>query len=229
MYTHLVGAERGREAVGTAVRPATGELDGAMSVFIEARPGLLRIARQILGDPSDAEDVIQETWLRWLGTDRAVVGSPWALLRTTTVRLAINVVQSAWRRRESCGSPWLPDLADGHASPEAVAEQHDAVERAVLLLMETLTPTQRAAYILREGFGHPYAQISGLLGLSVANARQQVSRAQHRLAADRRRQPVDPVAHRRLVQAFLAAARSGELGLLEGILATDAGRLPTRR
>nr|WP_240982236.1 sigma-70 family RNA polymerase sigma factor [Streptomyces sp. S3(2020)] len=200
-----------------------------MSVFIEARPGLLRIARQILGDPSDAEDVIQETWLRWLGTDRAVVGSPWALLRTTTVRLAINVVQSAWRRRESCGSPWLPDLADGHASPEAVAEQHDAVERAVLLLMETLTPTQRAAYILREGFGHPYAQISGLLGLSVANARQQVSRAQHRLAADRRRQPVDPVAHRRLVQAFLAAARSGELGLLEGILATDAGRLPTRR
>lgn len=229
MHTHLIEAERGGEAAGTAVRPAMGELDRATSVFIDARPGLLRIARQILGNTSDAEDVIQETWLRWLGTDRTVVGSPWALLRTTTVRLAINVLQSAWRRRESCGSPWLPDLVDGHASPEALAEQQDAVERAVLLLMETLTPTQRAAYLLREGFGYPYAQISEVLGLSVANARQQVSRAQQRLAADRRRQPVDSVAHRRLVQAFFAAARSGDVERLERLLATEAGRLPACR
>ncbi|MCX5329148.1 sigma-70 family RNA polymerase sigma factor [Streptomyces sp. NBC_00140] len=229
MNIYLVDVERGRDTSSTAVRSATGELDRATSVFIDARPGLLRIARQILGNTSDAEDVIQETWLRWLGTDRTVVGSPSALLRTTTVRLAINVVQSAWRRRESCSSPWLLDLVDGHATPEAVAEQQDAVERAVLLLMETLTPTQRAAYLLREGFGHPYVRISELLGLSVANARQQVSRAQQRLAADRRRQPVDSVAHRRLVQAFFGAARSGDVERLERILATDAGRLPAGR
>ena len=99
-----------------------------------------------------------------------------------------------------------------------MAERHDAVERAVRLLMETLTPTQRAAYVLREGFGCPYDRIAGFLGIGVANARQQVSRAQDRLTANRRRQPVDAVAHRRLVQAFLTAARSGDLVPLETVL-----------
>lgn len=124
--------------------------------------------------------------------------NPSALLRTTTVRLALNLVQSAWKRRESCATPWLPEPPDLATTPEAVAERHDAVERAVRLLMETLTPTQRAAYVLREGFGCPYDRIAGFLGIGVANARQQVSRAQDRLTANRRRQPVDAVAHRRL-------------------------------
>lgn len=200
-----------------------GDLDDAMSVFVRARPGLLKVANQILGNASDAEDVLQETWLRWQGTDRTVVLSPWALLRTTTVRLAVNVVQSAWRRRESCTSPWLPEPVDSHATPEAAAEQQDAVEGAVLLMMETLTPTQRAAYLLREGFGYPYVQISELLCISVANTRQQVSRAHQRLADSRRRRPVGAIAHRRLVQAFFAAARSGDVGHLEWVLAADAG------
>ncbi|MFF3374107.1 sigma-70 family RNA polymerase sigma factor [Streptomyces sp. NPDC002680] len=201
----------------TAV-PATGDLDAATSVFVRARPGLLRIAGRIVGNANDAEDVIQEAWLRWQGTDRTHVRNPSALLRTTTSRLALNVVQSAWRRRESCASPWLPELVDDRVTPEAVVEQQDAVEAAVLLLMETLTPRQRAAYVLREGFGYPYGRISEVLRLSIANARQQVTRAQQRLATGHCRQPVDSVAHRRLVQAFLAAARSGDLAGLERVL-----------
>lgn len=107
-------------------------------------------------------------------------------------------------------------------TPEAVAEQRDAVEAAVLLLMETLTPSQRAAYVLREGFGYPYGRISEVLHLSIANARQQVTRAQQRLATGHCRQPVDSVAHRLLVRAFLAAARSGDLAGLERVL-SEAG------
>ncbi|WP_216586743.1 sigma-70 family RNA polymerase sigma factor [Streptomyces brasiliscabiei] len=232
MDTHLARAGHDRtRAVTTAevtTKATIGEPDPAVSVFVLARPGLLRIARRILGDANDAEDVIQEAWLRWQGTDRALVVNPTALLRTTTVRLAINVVQSARRRRESCASPWLPEFTDGHATPEALAERRDAAERAVLLLMETLTPRQRAVYVLREGFGCSYGRIAELLCLTVANTRQQVVRAQRRLAAGGRGQPVDSVAHRRLVEAFLTAAHSGDLDRLERVLCADAGCTPAR-
>lgn len=226
MDAHLVEARQGRELATTAT-PTIGDLDDAMAVFVRARPGLLKIANRIVGDASEAEDVIQEAWLRWQGTDRTVVSNPPALLRTTTVRLAINVVQSAWRRRESCASPWLPELLDTCTTPEAAAERQDAVERAVLLLMEALTPRQRAAYVLREGFGYPHSRISEILCLSVVNTRQQVTRAQERLAQKRRRQPVDSVAHRRLVQAFLVAAQSGDLAQLERVLSADADHRST--
>jgi RNA polymerase sigma-70 factor (ECF subfamily) len=216
--THLTETRHSRETTGTSVIA----LDDATWVFVRARPGLLSLARQIVGNAHDAEDVIQETWLRWQGADRTAVTNPSALLRTTTVRLAINVVQSAWKRRESCADPSFPEPLDHHAGPEAVAERQDAMERAVLLLLETLTPRQRAAYVLREGFGYPYDRIAEILRLSVVNTRQQVARAQRRLTGDRLRQPVDSVAHRRLVQAFLSAARTGDLGHLERELSTDA-------
>ncbi|MFF8480992.1 sigma-70 family RNA polymerase sigma factor [Streptomyces antibioticus] len=228
MNTYPTQAENDRDLQGTSACPAPDELGDAVSVFIEARPGLLKIAHRILGDAGDAEDVIQETWLRWQGTDRTVVLNPAALLRTTTVRLAINVVHSARRRRESSASPWLPESADPQGTPEAVAERQDAVERAVLMLMELLTPRQRTAYLLREGFGYPYDRISEILRLSVVNARQQVSRAQERLSSDRRKQPVDSVAHRRLVQAFLAAAEFGDLARLEDVLASEVDLQPAR-
>ncbi|MCX4766763.1 sigma-70 family RNA polymerase sigma factor [Streptomyces sp. NBC_01275] len=227
MDAHLVEARQGRETAGTTATPTIGDLDDATAVFVRARPGLLKIANRIVGNASEAEDVIQEAWLRWQGTDRTVVSNPPALLRTTTVRLAINVVQSAWRRRESCASPWLPELLDTRTTPEAAAERQDAVERAVLLLMEALTPRQRAAYVLREGFGYPHSRISEILCLSAANTRQQVTRAHERLAQNRRGQPVDSVAHRRLVQAFLVAAQSGDLAQLERVLSADADHRST--
>jgi len=216
--TQLTETGQSRETASTSLMA----LDDATWVFVRARPGLLTLARQIVGNAHEAEDVIQETWLRWQGTDRTAVSNPSALLRTTTVRLAINVVRSAWKRRESCASPSLPERMDHHPSPEAVAERQDAVERAVLLLMETLTPSQRAAYILREGFGYPYDRIAEILHLSVVNTRQQVARSQRRLTMHHRREPVDSVAHRRLVQAFFSAAQTGDLGHLERVLSTAA-------
>jgi RNA polymerase sigma-70 factor (ECF subfamily) len=214
---------------GRAEGPAIDDLDGAVSVFLRARPSLLTVAGRILGDATEAEDVMQEVWLRLQRTDRTLVHSPPALLRTITVRVAINVLQSARRRREHCATPWFPDTPDAGATPDVVAERQDAVERAATLLLETLTPRQRAAFVLRQGFGYPYERIAGLLGLSVANARQQVTRARQRLDAPRRRQPADAAARRALVRALRAAARAGDLAPLEQVLLSDAARDPVSR
>lgn len=223
MDTYLRERRRSPAQDTCAVASAIDDLEGAVSVFLQARPSLINIAYRILGNVSEAEDVMQEVWLRLQRTDRTAVHSPSALLRTITVRVAINVLQSARGRRECCATPWLPDPPDPDATPDAVAERQDAVERAVALLLETLTPRQRAVFVLRQGFGYPYDRIAGLLHLSVANARQQVTRAQQRLDAPCRRQPVDVVAHRRLVQALLAAAQVGDLARLEQVLLSDAG------
>ncbi|MBZ6254093.1 sigma-70 family RNA polymerase sigma factor [Streptomyces olivaceus] len=232
MNTHTTETKGDRATQDTTARSAADELGDAVSAFVDARPGLLKIANRILGDANEAEDIIQETWVRWQGTDRTVVMNPTALLRTTTTRLAVNVVQSARRRRESSASPWLPEPTGTQETPEKTAERQDAVERAVLLLMQTLTPNQRTAYVLREGFGYPHDRIAELLHLNVVNARQQITRAQSRLAAHRSRQPVDSVAHRRLVQAFLGAAQFGDLTHLEEVLCADsapqAGQEPAR-
>jgi len=219
--THVVETGRSPQAASVPA-VANPEPDEATHVFVHARPVLLKIASQIVGSRSEAEDVIQEAWLRWQGTDRAAVQNPVALLRATTVRLSINVIQSARRRREASASPWLPDTPDTGASPGEAIERREAVEQGIFLLMETLTPRQRAAYVLREGFGYTYDRIAGLLGLSIVNSRQQVSRAQERLRTRRCTQPVDLVTHRRLVQAFSMAAQHGDLACLEEVLSADA-------
>ncbi|WP_069757989.1 sigma-70 family RNA polymerase sigma factor [Streptomyces sp. LUP47B] len=226
MDSHMLDA-RGLSMAGGHESPLTiGQLENAVSLYVRNRPALLKIAYRILDNESEAEDVVQEVWLRLQCTDRTFVRSPQALLRTITVRLAINSVQSAYRRRERSTTPWFPQALDPGPSPESGAEQQDAMERAVSLLLETLTPPQRAAFVLREGFGYPYERIAGLLHLSVVNARQQVARAQRRLGAKRHRQPVDSISHRRLVQAFLAAAQGGELDRLEQALLTESSPAP---
>ncbi|MGX1267911.1 RNA polymerase sigma factor (sigma-70 family) [Streptomyces phaeoluteigriseus] len=224
METYVREARRSQVPGG---HPATSNIDDvedAAAVYLRIRPSLVTIAYRILGNASEAEDVLQEVWLRLHRTDGQAVHSPSALLRTITVRVAINVLHSARRRREYCATPWLPEGPDPDATPEAVAERQDAVERAVALLLETMTPRQRAAYILREGFGYPYDQIAGLLDLSVVNARQQVTRAQRHLVGQGRRRSVDSVTHRRLVHAFLAAAQGGDLARLEQVLLADVDR-----
>jgi RNA polymerase sigma factor (sigma-70 family) len=222
--TQLVETRQGPEQASAAASQLTVELDDATAVFLRARPRLLKIAYRILGDMGEAEDVVQEAWLRWQTTDRTLVLNPSALLATTTTRLAINVLQSARRRRESSASPWLPEPGAVGVDPETAAEQLESVEQALLLLMETLTPTERAAYLLREGLGYPYRQVSEVLDLGLANVRQLVRRAHQHLATDRCRRPVDAEAHRRLVRAFLAAARSGSLADIEELLFADVGR-----
>ncbi|MFI7418659.1 sigma-70 family RNA polymerase sigma factor [Nonomuraea sp. NPDC049684] len=199
------------------------EGDGAASAFVSAAPRLLSIGLRVLQDAGEAEDVVQETWLRWARADRSVVVSPPAFLALTTTRLALNVAQSARRRRETSAGPWLPETADLSAGPETAAERREAVDTAIRLLLERLRPAERAVYLLRTAFDYPYRQISETLHLGEDHARQLLRRAREHVTTERRRQ-VSAIAHRRLVRTFVAAARSGDLAGLEQVLAADLAR-----
>jgi len=198
----------------------TDSLDEATNVFMAARPQLFGIAYRVLGSTTEAEDVLQEAWLRWQHTDRGVVREPKAFLATVTARLAINVAQSARVRRESYIGPWLPEPVDTRADPQLGAERAEALDTAVLFLLERLNPVERAAYVLREAFDYPYQQIADMLETSETNTRQLVSRARKHISSERRK-PVDATEHRRLMEVFLTAAQTGDLAVLEGILAED--------
>lgn len=201
-------------------RRPTEPLEQAVSDFVGVRPRLFGIAYRMLGSATEAEDIVQEIWIRWQTTDRSVVLDPVGFLVTATVRLAINVAQSARVRRETYIGTWLPEPVDTSADPEIGAERDEALELAVLLLLEKLTPNERAAYVLREAFDYPYPKIAAVLDQSEANARQLVSRARKHIAAGRR-EPVALVEQRRLLDAFLAAATVGDLAGLERMLAAD--------
>ncbi|MFF8572597.1 RNA polymerase sigma-70 factor [Streptomyces sp. NPDC015408] len=197
-----------------------GTLDQATKDFLSARPQLFGIAYRVLGSAAEAEDIVQETWLRWQGTDRSKVHEPAAFLTTVATRLAINVAQSARVRRESYVGPWLPEPVDTTQDPHLGAERAEAVEMAVLLLLEKLNPVERTAYVLREAFDYPYERIAEILETSEANTRQLVSRGRKHLAAERK-EAVTPTAHRRLLEVFLSAARTGDLSGLEDVLTAD--------
>ncbi|MEU5083372.1 MULTISPECIES: RNA polymerase sigma-70 factor [Streptomyces] len=197
-----------------------GSLDRATKDFLSARPQLFGVAYRILGSAVEAEDVVQETWVRWQNTDRAQVREPAAFLTTVATRLAINVAQSARARRESYVGPWLPEPVDTAQDPQLGAERAEALEMAVLLLLQKLNPVERTAYVLREAFDYPYRRVAEILETTEANARQLVSRGRRHLAAERK-EPVTPEAHRRLLEVFLSAARTGDLLVLEGVLAAD--------
>src|SRR5207244_2112561 len=132
-------------------------LDQATSVFTQARPRLFGIAYRMLGSAAEAEDVVQDTWLRWQDADRPAIANPPAYLSLITTRLAINIAKSARSRRETYIGPWLPESLDTGIDPALEAERGEALELALLLLLQRLTPVERAAYILREAFDHPYA------------------------------------------------------------------------
>jgi RNA polymerase sigma-70 factor (ECF subfamily) len=199
---------------------STAVLEQAASDFVDWRPRLFGVAYRILGSSSEAEDIVQEVWLRWQTTDRTVVKDPPAFLATTATRLAINVAQSARSRREAYVGPWLPEPVDTSTDPELGAERGEALELAVLLLLEKLTATERAAFVLREAFDYSYEQIASILQLSEANTRQLVSRARKHIASQRHG-PVSSYEHRRLLEAFLVASQKGDLAALESILASD--------
>ncbi|BFO17896.1 RNA polymerase sigma-70 factor [Streptomyces sp. KM77-8] len=198
----------------------TDSLDRATRDFLAARPQLFGIAYRMLGSSAEAEDVLQEAWLRWQNTDRGRVHEPTALLTTITTRLAINVARSARVRREAYVGPWLPEPVDTGQDPQLGAERAEALEMAVLLLLEKLNPLERGAYVLREAFDYPYQQVAEILETSEANARQLVSRARKHLVAERK-EPVGPAEHKRLLEVFLAAAQRGDMAVLENVLAAD--------
>jgi RNA polymerase sigma-70 factor (ECF subfamily) len=198
----------------------TTTLDQAAAAFVDVRPRLFGIAYRMLASAAEAEDIVQETWLRWQNADRSVIAHPAAYLTLITTRLAINATQSARARRETCMGPWSPEPVDGNSDPALGAERGEALELALLLLLEKLTPAQRAAYILREAFGYPYEQIAEIIRLSPANARQLVSRSRKHLSTARRG-PIDPGEHRRLLSTFLDAAQEGNVTALEDFFAAD--------
>ncbi|GGN48087.1 RNA polymerase sigma factor [Streptomyces albiflavescens] len=201
--------------------PTASDLEEAVSVFVQHRARLFGIAYRILGSAVEAEDVVQEVWLRWQNADRSVVVSPVAFLSSTATRLAINVAQSARVRRETYIGPWLPEPIDTSADPEVGAQRAEALELALLLVLETLSPTERAAYVLREAFDYAYAEIAEILQLSLVNVRKIVSRARKHLA-DGQRESVDTAEHRRLLNAFVSAAQTGDVASLEALLTPDA-------
>jgi RNA polymerase sigma-70 factor (TIGR02957 family) len=191
-----------------------------LAEFVQVRPRLFGIAYRILGSASEAEDVVQDVWLRWQVQNRSQILDPSAFLATATTRLAINVAQSARSRRETYVGPWLPEPVDTSADPQLGAERGEALELAVLLLLEKLTPTERAAYVLREAFDYPYRQIADILQLEEANTRQLVTRARQHIA-EGRRAPVSSAEQRRLLEAFIAAAQQGDISALERLFASD--------
>jgi RNA polymerase sigma-70 factor (TIGR02957 family) len=197
------------------------DLEAAAAVFTGVRPRLFGIAYRMLGSASEAEDLVQEVWLRWQAYDRSTVARPAAFLATVATRLAVNALKSARARRETYIGPWLPEPVDTSADPYLGAERGEALELAALLLMERLTPGERAAYVLREAFDYPYAQIAEVLETSEAAVRQLVSRARRHMAGGRRSR-ADAAKQRTLLTAFMSAARSGDTAALERLLAADA-------
>jgi RNA polymerase sigma-70 factor (ECF subfamily) len=198
--------------------PAIAPIDAAS--FEAVRPRLFGIAYRTLESAADADDVVQDAWIRWQRTDRDQVRDAAAFLATTTKRLALNVAQSARARRETVFQPWHPEQVDAQADPRLDAERREELEHALLTLSAKLSHSERAAYVLREAFDYPYRQIAGVLATSEANARQLVTRARVRLANGRRRQ-VGTAEQQRFVDAFVDAGQTGDLTTLERLLAAE--------
>jgi RNA polymerase sigma factor (sigma-70 family) len=197
-----------------------GEHDDGLSAFYPVRRRLFGIAYRVLGNAAEAEDIVQDVWLRWQSTNRSVVESPTAFLATTTTRLCINHAQSAHSRRETYIGTRISEPVDTSSDPGLGTERREALRLAVLAVLERLSPTERAAYILREAFDYSYRQIADILKMEEANARQLVSRARKRIVDDRR-PPVSSGQQRRLLEAFIAAAQNGDMAALEDFFAED--------
>lgn len=161
--------------------------DDGVAAFVAARRRLFGIAFRVLGSAAEAEDIVQDVWLRWQAVDRSAVSNPSAFLATTTARLALNLARSARARRETCVGSGLPEPVDEREDPALGAERGEALELALSMLMQSLSPKERAAFILREAFGYPYLQIAHVLRLSEPNARQLISRAHKHISEERTR------------------------------------------
>ncbi|MFC8900996.1 RNA polymerase sigma-70 factor [Streptomyces cinereoruber] len=201
-----------------------GDADASAAEFTAHRPRMFGLAYRMLGSAEEAEDTVQDAYLRWSGADRAAIDRPAAWLATVVTRLSLNRLTSARAQREEYAGPWLPEpvlTRDGALGPLESAERRDAVSTALLVLLERLTPTERAVYVLREAFAYSHREIAGILELSEANCRQVYGRAVRRLERPEARFAPPEEQRRRLVESFVAAAREGDLAGLERLLAED--------
>ncbi|MBO9644685.1 MAG: RNA polymerase sigma-70 factor [Pseudacidovorax sp.] len=194
-------------------------------LFLRLRPRLHGIAYRMLGSPAEAEDVVQDAWLRWQSSPHDALESAEAWLVTITTRLAIDRLRSAQHQREHYVGTWLPEplMADGAApSPEALLERADDLSVAFLAVLERLAPEARAAFLLREVFDAGYDEVARTLGKSEAACRQIVHRARTQLQDARPRHYVPPERQLRLLHGFADAAASGQFSELQALLAEDA-------
>jgi RNA polymerase sigma-70 factor, ECF subfamily len=194
--------------------------------FAEHRQVLVGAAYRVVGSVADAEDVVQETWLRWAAApvDRAEIRDVRAYLIRITTRLALNRLRQQKAQREQYVGPWLPEpiaAAPATDDPAAVAEVADSVSMAMLVVLETLSPLERAAFVLREVFDLPFGEIADTLGRSEPAVRQLAHRAREHVHARQPRHHVDKARHNELTSQFLAAAWSGDFDQVVSLLAPD--------
>ncbi|TDW95031.1 RNA polymerase sigma-70 factor (ECF subfamily) [Kribbella pratensis] len=189
--------------------------------FTEHRGLLYAVAYRLLGSVADAQDVVQDAWLRWSRVDADSVDDAEGYLVRVTTRLAIDRLRSAAVRRESYVGPWLPEpmLTTPDTADHVV--RADDVSTAVLLVLEALSPTERAVFVLNEAFGYSYTDIAGILGRQVADVRQLAHRARKAVAARRRRYDTDRTTQREVTERFLAACLDGDVETLMAVLAPD--------
>jgi RNA polymerase sigma-70 factor (TIGR02957 family) len=189
--------------------------------FARHRSLLFTVAYEMLGSASDAEDVVQETWLRWAGVDHADVRDPRAYLVRIVTRQALNRLRSVARRREDYVGEWLPEPLLTSPDVAADVELAESISIAMLTVLETLGPAERAVFVLREVFEVAYDEIAEAVGKSPAAVRQIAHRARDHVAARRPRMPVDTTEQQEVVDRFLAAIHHGELQGLLDVLAPD--------
>ena len=199
----------------------SGRMDSATEGFVAHRNLLFTVAYEMLGSAADAEDVLQETWLRWADVDLDTVRDQRAYLVRITTRQALSRLRTLRRRRESYVGPWLPEPLLTAPDVAEDAELADSVSMAMLLVLETLTPIERAVFVLREVFDLEYAEITEAVGKSPAAVRQIAHRARAHVAARRPRGVVSPAETRGALTAFQRAVETGDLQRLLDILAPD--------
>ncbi|WNO53434.1 sigma-70 family RNA polymerase sigma factor [Stakelama saccharophila] len=189
-------------------------MNDAAAIFDALRPPLLRVAYRMLGSMADAEDVVQDAWLRWAHADREAVRVPEAFLRRVVTRLCLDQLKSARARREDYFGPWLPD-------PVVEADMEEDVTLPLMLALERLSPLERAAFLLHDVFGESFDAIAEILRRDPAACRQLASRAREHVRAEKPRFPVERSRGFEIAQAFFAASRGGEIARLSTMLAED--------
>ncbi|QIS06577.1 RNA polymerase sigma-70 factor [Nocardia brasiliensis] len=226
------GAVRGRlsaRGIGTVVpsgrarRKVAMEPDG-LREFEEHRPRLFALAYRMLGSAAEAEDAVQETYLRWDAVDRSEIRSAEAWLTTVLVNQCRTWLVSARARRETYVGPWIPEpvpTSNGQLGPLETVEERELVSLALLTAMERLTPVERAVFVLREAFGYAHREIADMLTITEANSQQIFRRAGQRVRQDRPRFDVPPAHAGELISRFVQAARNGDMAALQQLLAAD--------
>jgi RNA polymerase sigma-70 factor (ECF subfamily) len=213
----------------------TASSDGHVATFEAERPRLLGLGYRMLGSLTDAEDVVQEAWLRWDRTDQDTIDNPAAWLTTVTTRLALDRVRTIQRRREEYVGPWLPEPVAFERGPEETAEVADSLTLGFLVMLDRLTPTERAVFLLAEVFGEPFAAVAGAVGKTEENCRQIATRARRKVRDER--VPGAIPMRQETLEALMIAIATGEIDQVLALLDTDvtlvsdsgAGRHAARR